>query len=316
MSLDTSSGIEVSVAPAHELKEIYPRSITWSQVLGDYVQLTKPRILVMILLTVGVAIVAVPNGDASFWVFLHAVLGTGLVAASASVLNQWIEREQDALMPRTAKRPLPDGRLTPFEAAVLGFLLVVMGTVYLFFMTNPLTSLIGLITWGLYVWIYTPMKRLSWWNTAVGTLPGALPVLMGWTAAGGRLDQWGGWLLTSIVVLWQFPHFMSIAWLYREQYGQAGYRMLTNVEPTGRWAAWHALIPAISLIPLSYLVLHPVSSWDWILFALSVVTCAGQISASWAFMKERSTITARRLLRSSLLFLPAILTLVVVRSYT
>lgn len=316
MSLESSSGFEVASTSNHPLPETYRPAMTWSSMFADYMQLTKPRILVMILLTVGVAIVAVPDVSVSFWVFLHAVIGTGFVAASASTLNQWYEQEQDALMPRTAKRPLPDGRLTSLETAVFGWALVLIGTIYLAVFTNLTTAGIGLITWGLYVWIYTPMKQFSWWNTAVGTLPGALPVLMGWTAAGGRLDQWGGWLLTLIVVLWQFPHFMSIAWLYREQYANAGYRMLTNVDPSGRSAAWHAIVPAVSLIPLSLLVLHPESIFDWMLFALSVVTCMGQIMASWAFMKDRSTLTARRLLRSSLVFLPAILTLVVVRSFT
>ena len=308
--------MSIEGSSTHPVPESLRPSMTWSGILGDYMQLTKPRILVMILLTVGVAIVAVPNVTVSFWIFLHAVIGTGFVAASASTLNQWLEQEQDALMPRTAKRPLPDGRLTSLEAATFGWVLVLIGTIYLALFTNWTTAMLGLVTWGLYVWVYTPMKQYSWWNTAVGTLPGALPVLMGWTAAGGRLDQWGGWLLTLIVVLWQFPHFMSIAWLYREQYAKAGYQMLTNVDPSGRSAAWHAIIPAMALIPLSLLVLHPASLFDWVLFALSVATCLGQILASWRFMKERSTQTARKLLRSSLVFLPAILTLVVVRSFT
>lgn len=313
MALDTSRGIEVPSSPP--LQEPLSASLSWSRMLSDYIQLTKPRILIMVLLTVGVAVVAVPNTVASFWVFLHAMIGTGFVAASASVMNQWMERGPDALMPRTAKRPLPDGRLTSLEAAVLGWALFLAGTLYLAVLTTILTAIMGAITWTLYVWVYTPMKQYSWWNTAVGTLPGALPVLMGWTAAGGRLDEWGGWLLTLIVVLWQFPHFMSIAWLYRDQYAQAGYQMLTNVEPTGRLAAWHAIIPSLLLIPNSIFVLRPVSTYDWFLVILGVITCMGQIVASFAFMRDRNRQTARKLLRSSLIFLPAILVLVVVRSY-
>lgn len=309
MSLDSTS-IEARATAVSE-----PSQATWSRMFADYMQLTKPRILVMILLTVAVAIVAVPEVKVSFWIFLHAMIGTGLVAASASVLNQWLEQDQDALMPRTARRPLPDGRLTSFEAAALGCILLIVGTTYLALLTNTTAAIIGFLTWGLYVWVYTPMKRISWWNTAVGTIPGAMPVLIGWTAAGGSLQAWQGWLITLILILWQFPHFMSIAWLYRDQYDQAGYRMLTNVDRTGIAAAWHAILPALALIPLVIVVLKPTNIFEWILAALAVLVCLGQVKASWIFMQDRSTITARKLLRSSLVFLPSVLALIVVRSF-
>lgn len=309
MSLDSTS-IEARATAVSE-----PSQATWSRMFADYMQLTKPRILVMILLTVAVAIVAVPEVKVSFWIFLHAMIGTGLVAASASVLNQWLEQDQDALMPRTARRPLPDGRLTSFEAAALGWILLIVGTTYLALLTNTTAAIIGFLTWGLYVWVYTPMKRISWWNTAVGTIPGAMPVLIGWTAAGGSLQAWQGWLITLILILWQFPHFMSIAWLYRDQYDQAGYRMLTNVDRTGIAAAWHAILPALALIPLVIVVLKPTNIFEWILAALAVLVCLGQVKASWIFMQDRSTITARKLLRSSLVFLPSVLALIVVRSF-
>ena len=319
MSIDTSNRIENHTSTAHSVaagsSSVAIAEWNLSRVLRDYVELTKPRILIMILLTVAVAIVAVPNASTSIWVFLHAMIGTGLIAASASVLNQWMESQQDAMMPRTAKRPLPDGRLTSFEAALLGWILGIVGTFYLAILTNPTAALIGLLTWALYVWIYTPMKRFSVWNTAVGTIPGAMPILIGWTANGGSLYDAQGWLLTLFGVLWQFPHFMAIAWMYREQYDRAGYRMMTNVEPSGWLAAWHAIIPALALIPVVIISLHPENLFDWSLAALGVLSCLGQIKASFKFMKQRTTQTARKLLHSSLIFLPSFLTLVVVRSF-
>ncbi|MFN7734377.1 MAG: heme o synthase [Pirellula sp.] len=282
----------------------------------DYFALAKPRITLMILLTVGVAMVfaaqllslSVPPV-----VWLSALIGTSLVAASASVLNQWYERDRDSLMPRTQKRPLPDGRLTTLEASLFGWVLVVAGLGILWFGTTAAATGVSFVTWLIYCWIYTPMKVRSYWNTAVGTLPGALPVMIGWTAVGGELWSWAGWALTGIVILWQFPHFMSIAWLYRHQYTQAGFRMLTREDPSGMVAAWHALLPALALIPLSMAVLYPVGIPSWIVAILGGLAAWTQVSASYRFLKSRDDATARKLLRASLVYLPAIMLLVVLR---
>ena len=288
-------------------------SVAW---WNDYVALTKPRIMMMILLTVGVAMLAATriNGTIVSWlVCLNTLIATGMIAASASTLNQWFERDRDALMPRTQKRPLPSGRLTSIEAAVFGWLLVIIGSVYLWFGANFHAMLCGLATWASSCWVYTPMKTCSWWNTAVGTLPGALPVMIGWTAAGGSIFDTNGWALTAIVILWQFPHFMAIAWLYRDQYEQAGFRMLTKEEPTGIAAGWHAIIPAVLLVPLSIYVLQPISVVTWIVAGLGAASCLGQAAASLRFLRDRNNLTARKLLHSSLIYLPAIMLLVVVR---
>lgn len=282
----------------------------------DYVALTKPRITMMILLTVGVGILAgqqLLQTSVHWAVWINTLIATTLVAASASTLNQWFERDRDALMPRTINRPLPSGRLTSLEAAIFGWLLVIIGCSYLAIGVNVTAALVGFVTWVVYCWIYTPMKVMSWWNTAVGTLPGALPVMIGWTAAGGSLTDGYGWALTSIVILWQFPHFMSIAWLYREQYSQAGFRMLTKEEPTGVAAGWHAIIPALALIPLSIAVLQPNSIAGGIIAFLGALSCVAQALASWKFLKARNNQTARTLLRSSLIYLPSIMLLVVIR---
>ena len=281
---------------------------------SDYAALTKPRILLMILLTVGMGLVAFAHRDLSPWIAFHTLIGTALIAASASILNQWLEQDRDAMMPRTQNRPLPSGRLTSFEAACFGWLTAALGFLYLTVFTNPQATLVGLATWTAYVWVYTPMKLRTWWNTAVGTLPGALPVLIGWTAAGGSLFSTYGWILTFVVILWQFPHFMSIAWLYRDQYGAAGYRMITNEEPTGVVAGWHAVLPALALIPVSVWAVSPIGPFTWCLAALAVGSCLLQLNAAIRFLANRNEHTARKLLHSSLLYLPSIMLVVVIRS--
>lgn len=308
--VSNATTVEVPVVVANHGQA---ESIAW---WTDYMSLTKPRIMLMILLTVGVAMLAACRikGTVVPWiVWINTLIATGMIAGSTSTLNQWFERDRDAMMPRTQKRPLPSGRLTALEAAVFGWLLFVVGSVYLWLGANAQAMWCGFATWVVYCWIYTPMKTMSWWNTAVGTLPGALPVMIGWSAAGGSVWDVDGWALTAIVVLWQFPHFMAIAWLYREQYAQAGFRMLTKEEPTGVAAGWHAIIPACLLIPLSISVLHPESATTWVVALLGAVSCLGQATASFRFLKERNNLTAKKLLHSSLLYLPAIMLLVVVR---
>ncbi len=282
----------------------------------DYCVLAKPRITLMILLTVGVAMVValrMLGTSVQPVVWFSTLIGTAMVAASASVLNQWYERDRDSIMPRTQRRPLPSGRLTTLEAALFGWMLLVGGILLLGFGANIQAACISGATWFIYCWIYTPMKTLSWWNTAVGTLPGALPVMIGWTAAGGGLWDYQGWMLTLVVILWQFPHFMSIAWLYREQYQRAGFRMLTGVEPTGMAAAWHAVIPALALIPVSMAIMQPSNLGGWIFAILGAVAAAVQVRASVRFLARRDDVQARILLRSSLVYLPAIFLLAVAR---
>jgi protoheme IX farnesyltransferase len=199
------------------------------------------------------------------------------------------------------------------EANVFGWLLFLVGALLIYFGSNATAAAVALVTWFIYCWVYTPMKVWSWWNTAVGTLPGALPVMIGWTAAGGSISSWEAWGLTSIVILWQFPHFMAIAWLYKDQYTQAGFRMLTREEPSGVAAGWHAVIPAALLCLLCYFVLKPDSFAGWIVTSIAVAIASYQLLASIKFLMQRDPVTARKLLRTSLVFLPAIFLLVVVR---
>lgn len=267
----------------------------------------------MILLTVGIGLVAGSSGPVSVFLVFYTLLGTGLIAASASILNQWLEQDRDALMPRTQDRPLPAGRLTSFEASTFGWITAVLGFSILLLGTTVSAFVVGLSTWTLYVWIYTPLKPITWWNTAVGSLPGALPLMIGWTAAGGSPTSWLGWGLTSVIILWQFPHFMSIAWLYRKQYTGAGYRMITDVDSTGALAGFHAIIPAILLLPLVYFVVFPTAIGSTLLACVAVFSGLPQVMASWRFMRCRSEQTARRLLHSSLVFLPTVMLILMVR---
>ncbi len=277
--------------------------------LSYYIELTKPRILVMILLTVVMAMVAAGN-TVGLLTVLHACIGTAMVAASASVLNQWMERERDGVMTRTCKRPLPSGRVASSQAAWMGWVLVLVGSAYLALFVNLPTMGCGLATWGLYVWVYTPLKMISWTNTLVGTIPGALPVWMGWTAAEGSLLDYRAWVLLGVLIAWQLPHFMAIAWMYREQYEAAGYKMITVVDRTGRGAGWHAMLGSIALVVLALLAVPPTSPVGGVLSAGAVAVALWQTRAAFRFVLQPDMSTARPMLRVSLMHLPLTMLLI------
>lgn len=271
--------------------------------LSYYIELTKPRILVMILLTVLMAMVAVGN-SLQLWNVLWTCLGTAMVAASASVLNQWIERDRDAVMLRTSRRPLPTGRVAASQAAWMGWALVIVGSLLLGTLVNLPTMAGGLATWFLYVAVYTPLKLRSWTNTLIGALPGALPVWMGWTAADGSLADPRAWVLLGILVAWQLPHFMAIAWLYREQYASAGYKMITNTDQSGLGASLHAILGALVLIPLAVAAVPPVDWLHAVLSFLGVAISVWMLAAAIGFARQQNPQTSRRMLRVSLMHLP------------
>lgn len=280
-----------------------------SRGMSGYIELTKPRILTMILMTVVMAMVAAGTSP-SLLTVLHACVGTAMVAASASVLNQWMERERDAIMMRTSRRPLPSGRVASSQAAWMGWVLVIVGSCYLALFVNVPTMLGGLATWGLYVWVYTPLKLISWTNTLVGTVPGALPVLMGWTAADGSLADARAWILLSVLIAWQLPHFMAIAYMYRQQYEAAGYKMITVTDKSGRGAAWHAMLGSLALIVLAVLAVPPTSIFGATFCSLAVLVSVWQTVAAWRFVMRQEMATARRMLHVSLLHLPLTMLLI------
>jgi protoheme IX farnesyltransferase len=280
--------------------------------VADYVALTKPRIAVLVLVSVAVAYTCARWGQPDPTVLLHTLIGTLLVASSASALNQCIERRRDSRMDRTADRPLPSGRMRLSEAVVFAVATIVFGTAYLAVLVNLQAAAWGLLTWVLYVWIYTPLKTRSPLNTAVGAVAGAMPVLIGWSAAGDmRGDPSRALALFTVVFLWQFPHFMAIAWMYRKQYGDAGMKMLTVVDPTGRRAGIQAVGGALALLPISWLVgAYTPGLGGFVYVSIAFVLGVAQLAFAIAFCVRMNDTTARRLLKATLVYLPTLLLLV------
>lgn len=289
---------------------VYPSSRSLRLVLADYLELTKPRIASMVLVTVAVAAFVADWGPPGGWLLLHTLLGTALVAASASALNQWIERDIDRQMIRTADRPLPAGRLSSRQVIVFGVVAIVLGTLYLAVAVNLLTAALGLLTWTTYVWIYTPLKLRTSANTAIGAVAGALPVLMGWAAVGQPLNL-PAFTLFLIVFLWQFPHFMAIAWIYRQQYAAAGMQMLPVVDPSGVRSGSQAVVTALVLLPVSLLPAVLGLAGE-VYFVWALLLGLAQLAAAVLFLVRLDEASARRLLAASLIYLPAVMVLLMI----
>ena len=222
--------------------------------MRDYINLTKPRITWLILMSTGVGyffgLRGVSLGQINWWTLLHTILGTGLIASGTAALNQWSEREADAKMHRTSDRPIPSGRLAANRALAFGIGLAIAGFADLAGFVNFLSAALGLATLCSYLFLYTPLKQRSWLSTTVGAVPGAMPPMIGFAAASGSLTA-EAWVLFAILFLWQFPHFYAIAWMYREDYARAGIRMLPVVEPDGHSTARQIVLFASLLIPVS-----------------------------------------------------------------
>lgn len=273
--------------------------------LGDYFELTKPRIVLLeLFVAAAIAHLAAPHTLDAVTV-LHALAGTALVAASASIANHWLERRVDTQMRRTADRPCASGRVSTGEAAALSVVALITGLTWLACRVNTLTAALGLVSWLLYVVIYTPLKRRSPLNTTVGAVAGAIPLLMGWTATGTPLDL-TAWSLVGVLFLWQFPHFMAIAWLYRDDYAAAGHQMMSVVDPTGVRCGVQAVIGAAALVPVSLIpALDPASGSPMVYSLWAVLLGVLQFAFAVQFAVARDERTARQLLRATLVFLPA-----------
>lgn len=295
------SMMESTLAPVAEVAPCRPLPAR----LADYRELSKPRIAAMALLTVSLGfLLARPEGNATA-VFFHTLFGVGLVAAASGALNQLIERKTDAKMIRTANRPLPAGRLGANEAFAFGFATGAIGVTHLAAFVNVTTALLSAATLLLYVLAYTPLKRVTSLCTVVGAVPGAMPPVLGWTAAGGGFST-DAVALFGILFLWQFPHLFAIAWLYRQQYADAGLHMLPGRFPRRRLTGLLSLGHAAALLPISLL------PWQTGLAgvgyaAAAVILAAGYGLCAWLFFWDESVRTARRLLWSSLLYLPLLL---------
>ena len=282
--------------------------------VADYIELTKPRIGVLVLVTVSISYCCARWGQPEPWAMIHAMLGTLLVASSASALNQVIERKLDLRMDRTADRPLPAGRLSVSEVIAFAIVTIVAGEVYLALLVNLEAAMWGLLTWAIYVWIYTPLKTRTPLNTAIGAISGALPVFIGWAAAGSvGNDYLRASSLFMIVFLWQFPHFMAIAWMYRKQYGKAGMQMLSVVDPTGRRAGVQAVCGALALLPVSLLPgLFTPGFGGLVYLVVAFLLGVMQLAFAVAFCTSLSDLAARRLLKASLVYLPTVLMLALI----
>src|SRR6476620_11548835 len=277
-------------------------SLTARARVAAYLELTKPRITFLIVLTSAAGFVLGSRGAVNYVQFVHALIGIALLSSGIATLNQFIERDLDGLMRRTADRPLPSGRLFPFEALWFGISLTLMAEAYLAVFVNMLTALLGLTVIAGYLFVYTPLKTRTTLSTALGAFPGAMPPLMGWTAARGDIDV-SAWVLFAILFLWQFPHFLAIAWMYREDYGRAGIRMLPVVEPDGRVTGQQIILYALMLVPVSLLPAVLGISGKVYLFAALVFSLLFLASSIRAAL-SKSNQHARQLLLASVLYLP------------
>jgi len=277
--------------------------------LRAYGALTKPGITRLVVVTAGVSwFLGAPEFDGL--ALINLLFGTALVASGANAFNQILERRADALMRRTADRPLPSGRLGIAEALIFSTALSFIGVVHLYFLINPLTALVVLVSLLSYTLVYTPMKKRTWWATLAGAVPGALPALAGWAAATHTLSR-DGWLLFAIVFVWQMPHFFALGWMYREDYARGGFRLLSSIDPTGARTANQTLLYILLLLPVSVL-----PAWSGL---MSWVYAAGALALGLAFMAPAITLWrdlarghARRVFVASILYLPALLALMVV----
>ncbi len=280
------------------------RADTIQRMFRDFVILSKPRISVMVLLTVGVAGLVSAGAGSRLLDLFQAMFGLFLVSASGCAVNQYLERYVDWMMPRTARRPLPDQRLSARQVAVFGAVTLGIGLAWLVTLVNWQSALLAGATWILYVGVYTPMKSRTWLNTFVGAVAGALPVLVGSTAvAGGRITG-PALLLFAVLYIWQFPHFMAIAWLYRDDYVQGNLRMASTELHAARLTGRVATGFAMALIPVSAMALWPAGLAEGILWSMAMALGVWYLMASLKFQKNTNENTARHLFRVSLLYLP------------
>ena len=286
-------------------------------IFRDHAELTKLRETSLIVVTAWCGyFFGAHKADVSWlsWGLLHALLGIGLVSSGTAALNEVMEHDTDALMRRTAIRPLPAGRMSMLHATAVGLLASIGGSVYLAVFTNPLTGLLTLLTSVVYLAAYTPLKRVSPICTFVGAFPGAMPGVLGWTAVRGRLD-WGTFVLFAILFVWQFPHFFSIAWLYREDYAKGGVKMLPVVEEDGRSTARRILAYSLILIPISILPsFMGMAGKIYLVGAVALGTALLYFAMRLAFLNRppvaaQSKTRARHLLQATVIYLPLLFAL-------
>jgi protoheme IX farnesyltransferase len=274
-----------------------------------YLDLTKPRITMLVVLTAAAGYCLGSRQGIDYLGLFNMTAGIALLSSGISTLNQYIERDLDGLMRRTLSRPLPSGRLAAKEALLFGIGLSVVATLYLGVLINWLTAMLGVLTFASYLFVYTPLKTRTTLSTVLGAFPGAMPPLMGWTSARGEVSV-EAWVLFAILFLWQFPHFLAIAWMYRDDYARAGIKMLPVVEPEGRVTSQQIVAYTVMLLPVSLMpAMLGLGGTVYVIGAsiLGLVFLYYSIRAA----RARTTWQARQLLLASVLYLPALFALMV-----
>jgi protoheme IX farnesyltransferase len=278
--------------------------------VADLAELVKARLTLLVLLTTAVGFYIASESPTNYLALFHVVFGTAAAAGGAAALNQWWERSADALMRRTSARPIPAGRMQPLQALTLGIVLSVFGVAYLALICNSLSATLAAITIVIYIFAYTPLKRASTANTAVGAVPGAIPPMIGWAAARGTLDA-GAWSLFAIVFLWQLPHFFAIAWMCRDDYSRAGFRMISSDDPTGERSASQSVFFCILLLIIAGgpaflgMTTYTYLAVELLLGGLFVII-------AMRFLRIRTPPAARLLFLASIIYLPLLLIALVV----
>ena len=276
-----------------------------NRVVADLAELVKARLTLLVLLTTAVGFYIGSESPINYATLFHVVFGTAAAAAGAAALNQWWERRADALMRRTRTRPIPAGRMPPLQALVLGVALSVFGVAYLAIACNALSAALTAITVAIYIFAYTPLKRASTANTAVGAVPGAIPPMIGWAAACGNIGA-GAWALFAIVFLWQLPHFFAIAWMYREDYSRAGFRMISSDDQSGERSASQSVLFCILLLVIAGL---PAFLGIATVVYLPIELLLGGlfVAVAMRFLRMRTPSAARSLFLASIIYLPLLL---------
>ena len=284
-----------------------------TQVARHYLSLTKPRIVLMVQITTLIGYLLGCRGEVDLLRLVELLLWSSACCAGVGVLNQYIERNEDSLMRRTQKRPLPSQLIEPDIALIFGLFLTISGCVMLWVLINPLCSIIAMVTAFLYLGVYTPMKKVTWWNTVIGAIPGALPPMGGWVAGSGNIEV-GSIVLFLLLFCWQHPHFYSIAWIYKEDYERGGFVMLPSVDETGKKMFFQilfflSLLLVVSLLPLFY------AQCSVIYAPAALALFYIYLKASVNFLREKNTNNAYKLLRASVIYLPGILSVLLLTTW-
>jgi heme o synthase len=284
-------------------------TLSFAAKLSAYAELTKPRITFLVVLTAAAGFCMGSAAGIDYVRLLNMAIGIALLSSGISALNQYLERNLDGLMRRTQERPLPSGKLLPMEAAIFGISLSVIATAYLVLLINPLSALLGIVTLASYLFVYTPLKPKTSLSTVLGAFPGAMPPFIGWVAARGEITI-DAWILFAILFLWQFPHFLAIARMYRDDYARAGIKMLPVVEPDGRVTGQQIISYTLLLVPVSLLPAVTGLAGSVYLIGAAILGL-GFLYFSVRAALVRTSWQARRLLLASVLYLPALFALMV-----